>query len=73
MLLVVLHGVVAIDIEELQKDILAAYDTDPAVQSFHADSNNSKYLHWSVDNVGFVQIDQWILVPDSKDFWLCVL
>jgi hypothetical protein len=45
------------DIEELQKDILAAYNTDPAVQSFHADSDNSKYLRWSVDNVAFVQID----------------
>jgi hypothetical protein len=37
MLLVVLCGVVAMDIKELLKDILAAYDTDPAVQSFHAD------------------------------------
>jgi hypothetical protein len=73
MLPVVLHGVVAMDIEELQKDILAAYDTDPAVQSFRADSNNSKYLCWSVDNVGFVWIDQQIPVPDSGDLWLCVL
>jgi hypothetical protein len=43
MLPVVLHGVVAMDIEELQWDILAAYDTDPAVQSFHANPDNSKY------------------------------
>jgi hypothetical protein len=57
MLPVVLHGVVAMDIEELQKDILAAYDTDPAVQSFCANSDNSKYLCWSVRNVGFVWID----------------
>jgi RNase H-like domain found in reverse transcriptase len=56
MLLVALRGIITMDIEELQKDILAAYDTDPAVQSFRADSNNSKYLHWSVDNVEFVQI-----------------
>jgi Integrase zinc binding domain len=73
MLPVVFCGVVAMDIEELQKDILAAYDTDPAVQSFHADSNNSKYSRWSVDNVGIVRIDQQILVPDSRDLWLCVL
>jgi RNase H-like domain found in reverse transcriptase/Integrase zinc binding domain len=73
MLLVVLHGVIAMDIEELQKDILAAYDTDPAIQSFCADPNNSKYLHWSVDNVGFVQMDQQILVPDSRDLRLHVL
>jgi Integrase zinc binding domain len=73
MLLVVFHGVVSMDIEELQEDILAAYDTDPAIQSFHADPDNSKYLHWSVDNGEFIQIDQWILVPDSRDLWLCVL
>jgi RNase H-like domain found in reverse transcriptase len=29
MLLVALRGIVTMDIEELQKDILAAYDTDP--------------------------------------------
>jgi hypothetical protein len=73
MLLVALHGIITMDIEELQKDILAAYDTDPAVQSFHADSNNSKYLHWSVDNVGFIWIDQRIIVPESRDIQLHVL
>jgi hypothetical protein len=57
MLLVALHGIVTMDIEDLQKDILAAYDTDPAVQSFCADSDSYKYLCWSVDDVGFVQID----------------
>jgi hypothetical protein len=73
MLSVSLHGVVFINIEELQEDILAAYDTDPAIQSFYADPNNSKYSHWSVDNVGFIQINQQILVLDSRDLWLCVL
>jgi hypothetical protein len=73
MLLVALHGITTMDIEELQKDILTAYDTDPAVQSFRADSNNSKYLRWSVDNVGFVRIDQWILVPESGDLQLRIL
>jgi hypothetical protein len=57
MLLVALRGIITMDIEEPQKNILAAYNTDPAVQSFHADSDNSKYLRWSVDNVAFVQID----------------
>jgi hypothetical protein len=70
---VALHGIITMDIEELQKDILAAYDTDPAVQSFCADSNNSKYSRWSVDDVEFVQIDQRILVPESGDLQLCVL
>jgi hypothetical protein len=73
MLPVVLHGIVTINIEELQKDILAAYDTDPAVQSFCADSDNSKYSCWSVDNVGFIWIDQQILVLDSRDLQLHVL
>jgi RNase H-like domain found in reverse transcriptase len=73
MLPVALCGIITMDIEELQKDILSAYDTDPAVQSFCADSDNSKYLCWSVDNVGFIWIDQQILVPESGDLWLCVL
>jgi hypothetical protein len=65
MLLVALRGIITMDIEELQKDILSTYDTDPAVQSFRADSDNSKYSRWSVDDVGFVRIDQRILVPES--------
>ena len=47
-------GVVAMAIEELQKHISTAYNTDPALQSFHADSDNAKYLQWSEDNVGFI-------------------
>jgi hypothetical protein len=73
MLSVALRGIITMDIEELQKDILTAYDTDPAVQSFHADSNNSKYLRWSVDDVRFIWINQRILVPESGDLWLRVL
>jgi Integrase zinc binding domain len=73
MLLVALRGIITMDIEELQKDILSAYDTDPAVQSFHTDSNNSKYSRWSVDDVGFVRIDQRILVPEFGDLQLHVL
>jgi Integrase zinc binding domain len=70
MLPVALCGIITMDIEELQKDILSAYDTDPAVQSFRADSDNSKYSRWSVD---FIRIDQRILVPESGDLWLRVL
>jgi Integrase zinc binding domain len=73
MLLVALCGIITMDIEELQKEILTAYDTDPAVQSFCANSDNSKYLCWSVDDVGFIRIDQWILIPESGDLRLCVL
>ena len=43
MFLAILHGVVAMDIEELQKNILSAYVTDPAVQSFCADPENTRY------------------------------
>ena len=39
----ILHGVLAMDIEELQKDILSAYDTDPAVQSLWAGLDNTRY------------------------------
>jgi RNase H-like domain found in reverse transcriptase len=73
MLPVALCGIITMDIEELQKDILSAYDTDPTVQSFHADSDNSKYSRWSVDDVGFVRIDQRILVPESGDLQLRIL
>jgi hypothetical protein len=66
MLPVALCGIITMDIEELQKDILAAYDTDPAVQSFRADYDNSKYLCWSVDNVGLIQINQWIMDSCSR-------
>jgi hypothetical protein len=73
MFLVALRGIITMGIEELQKDILAAYDTDPAVQSFYADSDNSKYLCWSVDSVGFIWINQQIIVSESRDLWLCIL
>ena len=73
MLPVVLRGVVAMDFEELQKDILSAYDTDPAVQTFRADPDNPKYSRWSEDDAGFVRIDQRILVPESGDLRLRVL
>jgi hypothetical protein len=39
MLPVVLCGVVVMDIEELQEDILTSYHTDPDIQSFCADPN----------------------------------
>jgi hypothetical protein len=73
MLPVALCGIITMDIEELEKDILTAYDTDPAVQSFRADSNNFKYSRWSVDDVGFVWIDQQILVLEFRDLQLRVL
>ena len=57
MFLAILCGLVAMDIEELQKDIFSAYDADPAVQSFCADPKNMRYSQWSEDDVGFIWID----------------
>ena len=62
----VLHGLVSLDVEELNKDILLALQADPLAQSYFADPDNSKYARWSKDSAGFVQIDQQIYVPDSE-------
>ena len=43
MFLAILCDVVAMDIEELQNDILSAYNADPAAQSFHADPKNTRF------------------------------
>jgi len=61
------------DIEQLHKDILSAYDTDPAVRDYLTDSDNSKYSRWSKDDAGFFRIDQRIFVPESGDFRLRIL
>ena len=39
----ILHGLVSLDVEELNKDILLALQTDPLAQSYFADPDNSKY------------------------------
>ena len=59
--------------EELNKDILLALQTDPLAQSYLADPDNSKYARWSKDSAGFVRIDQQIYVPDSEGLQLRVL
>ena len=69
----VLRGVVTMDIEQLHKDILSAYDTDPVIQSYLADPNDVKFSRWSKDDAGFVRVDQRILVPESGDLRLRVL
>ena len=73
MLLTVLRGLAAMDMEELYKDILAAFDADPLAKSYLSDPDNTKYSRWSKDSQGFVQIDQWIYVPDSGDLQLHIL
>ena len=69
----VLHGLVSLDVEELNKDILLALNTDPVAQSYFSDPDNPKYAQWSKDSAGFVRIDQQIYVPDSKHLLLRVL
>ena len=39
----VLHGLVSLDVEELNKDILLTLNTDPFAQSYFADPDNPKY------------------------------
>ena len=52
----VLHGLVSLDVEDLNKDILLALNT-PVAQSYFADPDNPKYAQWSKYSAGFIQID----------------
>ena len=61
------------DVDKLNKEIIATLDTDKAVQSYLADINNTQYARWSRDTFGFVQIDERIYVPPSSDLCLRVL
>ena len=45
----VLCGVQAMDVEQLNKDILSVLSTDFSAQSYKADSSNPKYLSWTTD------------------------
>ena len=70
---ITLHGITAMDIDKLNKEIISTLDTDDLAQSYLADINNTKYARWSKDTLGFIQIDQRIYVPPSGDLRLCVL
>ena len=69
----VLRGVVAMDLEGLNKDILSALSTDPFVQPYLADPTNPKFSRWSKDAVGLIRIDNRIYVPASGNLRLRVL
>ena len=73
MLPTALHGVIAMDVNKLNKEIISALDTDEAVQSYVADITNTQYARWSKDTLGFVQIDERIYVPPSSNLRLRVL
>ena len=42
-----LHGVIAMDVNKLNKEIISAVDTDETVQSYLADIQNKQYSRWS--------------------------
>ena len=73
MLPTVLCGIQAMDVEQLNKDILSTLSADDSVKSYKADSDNPKYSSWTTDYEGYVRIDQRIYVPDSGDLRLRVL
>ena len=68
-----LHGIIAMDVDKLNKEIISALDTDEAVQSYLADITNTQYAIWSKDTLGFIRIDERIYVPPSGDLRLHVL
>ena len=66
----VLRAVELMDIERLHNDILSALPSDPIAQVWLSDKTNSR---WSVDEAGFLHLDNRIYVPDSDDLHLRVL
>ena len=68
-----LRGVIAMDVDKLNKEIISALDTDKAVESYLADITNTQYARWSKDTLGFVWIDERIYAPPSGDLHLHVL
>ena len=68
-----LRGVIAMDVDKLNKEIISALDADETVQSYLADIHNKQYSRWSKDTFGFVRIDGRIYVPPSGNLRLRVL
>ena len=58
------------DIETLHSDILTTLPSDPITQAHVSDIAKSR---WSVDESGFLQLDQRNYVPDIEDLCLRVL
>ena len=58
------------DIETLHSNILTALPSDPITQAHVSDTAESQ---WSVDESGFLRLDQCIYVPDIEDLHLRVL
>ena len=73
MLPAVLRGIIAMDLTQLNTEILSALDTDPTAKSYLTDTNDPKYKNWSKDELGYVRINGRIFVPESSPFRLHVL
>jgi len=69
----VLRGIIAMDLAQLNTEILSALDTDPTAKSYLTDTNDPKYKNWSKDELGYVCINRRIFVPESGPFRLHVL
>ena len=66
----VLRAVTIMDIKTLHSDILTALPSDPIAQAHVSDTAESR---WSVDESGFLRLDQCIYVLDIEDLCLRVL
>jgi len=69
----ILHGIIAMDLAQLNMEILSTLDTDPTVKFYLTDTDNLKYKNWSKDVQGYVYINKHIFVPESGPFRLHVL
>ena len=69
----VLRGIIAMDLTQLNTEILSALDTDLTAKSYLTDTNDPKYKNWSKDELGYVCINGRIFVPESGPFRLCIL
>ena len=58
------------DIETLHSDILTTLSSDPITQAHASDTAESR---WSVDESGFLRLDQHIYILDIEDLHLRVL
>jgi len=69
----VLHGIIAMDLTQLNMEILSALDTGLTAKSYLTDTNDPKYKNWSKDELGYVCINGHIFVLESGPFQLRVL
>jgi len=49
----ILRGIIAMDLTQLNTEILSALDTDPTAKSYLTDTNDPKYKNWSKDELGY--------------------